>query len=846
MALRTADDDQDTKHNQSEADYRRKFDDIKKAEEDGSFNDIANNYDKTADDTAENRNIDKVKNGEESPDKSWRNNVSGASNYGGNKSSKDRILTPNNMRAVLKKRGPLGLIAVILGGGTAMLFFTVPALLPLHIKEMLVNKYDSQNTSMTIRTNKLIAKKIGGEATSGSCSIVKVACRFSRPSNKLLRGLEKSGIQALDSKGDVISPKKVGFNTRPLQYRWVDSGGVTKTATAPEFLKALNSDPNLRANFHRAYNPRFIGFADSVAQKVKARFGIDKTNKTSGAKDAKALKEDLDKDSKGISNGAKEVAGESIEESGKLLKGILSSTMNKALAKLAKTGKGSGATLVAGAVCLLTDMPSLIASAARSYQMVQLVRYSYTFLVIADAIKAGDATPSQVSAIGGLLTAVVNNKSAMDSFGMKYTLFGDTSPTSNDFKKFVPGGSVTSTLGGWINVTQSDIKQSSCSVATDPGAGAALNFILVANSGETAGAAAVIAGLNFLVGWGMSELISNAAPMVVDWIVGNIPADTLKGVMGFFFGDLTQDLAGESVGDSVVSGVSNMMAETSNGGGNMPLSVDQAIAYDGLTRDVQLAYAEEDRATLNPLDATNTNTMMGSFVNQLLPYYGSLSSLSGTLTTVASLATSSIASLLNKSVNAAEDPSLQYTLCDDPTIKDRGIAAGPFCNIQYGVPSEYINLDSIDVVNYMLSNDYIDEDSGDAIPDSVYDNWLSQCTDGDSIQANNCRFSDTDPKFGYFSIYTIDHRIQKTMDGEDSVLENSSVTETETDSAPTQTQETDDSTNQESSYLMNSIIALNNTALSTHTPATLAVITPTYGSWNQYGRSYITSIGAVI
>ena len=109
----------------------------------------------------------------------------------------------------------------------------------------------------------------------------------------------------------------------------------------------------------------------------------------------------------------------------------------------------------------------------------------------------------------------------------------------------------------------------------------------------------------------------------------------------------------------------------------------------------------------------------------------------------------------------ATDPS-QYQMCDDPNIKDSGVAAGPFCEIMYGIPSEYLDKDPIDIVTKLVASGDVDETTGEPVAGKDLELWLSICTDGQTDQAKNCEI-DTD-QHANFALYTIDHRVQQSMD----------------------------------------------------------------------------------
>ena len=693
-------------------------------------------------------------------------------NFSGTKSKSGKGISKDNFIAIAKRRGlPTAIISLVLGGGIGAGILFAPNLLFFQIQASFLNKFDSQNTSYSIRTNKIIANKILGDATQGQCEYVKIACRFSRPSNKLLLNLEKSGITALKADGTAITKTGVFQSDRPAFYEFEGN-----KIDAKDFSKRLTSDPKFRSAFHRAYNPRVVALTDSVFRSIAKRFGFDTKNPFGGENDPKNIKDGLNESSKG----ARAAIGEGGEEVGEaLLTKLIKERTTKALDIISKSGKGGGAILAAGVVCTAADVPGAITAVSRAYQMSQLVNFSAAFLTTTGAMKASapDLTSESVSVLGSKLTDTVDGKSAMDSFGMKYALDGDTSTTDTTYKAFAPGVLASAGLAGVATVTSGQSVKDSCAVALNPVTGGLVTGVLVASGGATFGTSIAVAGVNIVIGVALGEVISKTAPLIID-AVTPLVRPAFAGILSTVLGDLTRDIAGQDVGNALASGASHVMGQTASAGGNVPLSVNQAVAYKENTKAVQLAYAEEDRATLSPLDGSNKNTFVGSMVSNLIPYYSQLGSVTGTIRTVASIPLVSLSKIGTPA--KADDTAASFTLCDDPAIKAANVAAGPFCNIEYGIPTEYLDMEPIDILNELIATGDVDEKTGnpkktantEGPSPTDYQGWLDLCTDGSTDQAANCVIDAAkDPvaarKVALYAVYTIDHRVQKTMDGQD-------------------------------------------------------------------------------
>ncbi len=755
MPLRNADDDPSKNIGQKHADSLY---DLKKREEAGS---PPSNSEQAPDDS-KNTNLNQA---EGNPPDNWRTKVSG---------NKKTSATGGRFGFV-KKKGPLiAIVITLVGGGIGIAGLLSPALMMQSILANLVQKFNIQETSLTLRTNKLIASKLSSKVTDGYCGEkTTILCKFSRPSNSFLTKLGKNGIQALDEKGNVIEKKLLSFNTRPAKYSFTGNDGKTLTVGAEELSTTLAENSEFRAALHNSSNSRFMSLTDDIFKAIESKFQFSLTNKLKNATDSNNLNSEINDnvivDESQVVTAAKD--GAAAEE--EVIKDLIKQEGDESIKKLAKAGKGDLVGLAAGAACLVSDVPGLIIKVNRAFQMQQLVKYGMVFLSAFGSIKAGDATAAEVSAIGDALTKVdKNGKSAMDSFGMKYVMTGSTKPQNNNYKNFIPGGGAISAWSGITSITDSVTKKDVCAVMTDPLTGQAINIALTEGALVSLGASLGLAALNLVGGWAASAIISTTLPPILDAAINVFDLESIFGnILSFFSGDLTKNLSGESVGDALTSGASHVMGQTANAGGNMPLSTQQAIAYADTTKTVQLAYAEEDRATLNPFDTSSPNTMLGSIVQTLIPYFShsnsTVNSITSTFTSIGSMVVGSFSAALKPlTVGAESNNTSQYQLCDDPAIKDYSIAAGPYCNIIYGVPTEYLDEDPITVAANLIKSGDINIETGDPISDKEggLQSWMDLCTSGTTTAVNSCEI--TSQKTAEYALYTIDHRIQKSMDPE--------------------------------------------------------------------------------
>ena len=209
-----------------------------------------------------------VRQQEQNSSGAWQNNVSQKDSN--NKSHAKSI--PRFYK--VKKFGPAGLVGTLLIGGISGLTFTTgPASLLINLKENFVQNHDQQSVTGEIRGRKLLNKRLASKTTSGFCKI-KLACRYQKPSDRLLKRLNAEGIKALDANGAEI--EKQGFlsgKTRPAQFQLKDG----KKVAASDFMKTLRDDPEFRRAFRRAHSPRWMNWFDDVAIKFLKKHGIAKS-----------------------------------------------------------------------------------------------------------------------------------------------------------------------------------------------------------------------------------------------------------------------------------------------------------------------------------------------------------------------------------------------------------------------------------------------------------------------------------------------------------------------------------------------------------------------------------------
>ena len=776
MALRQDESDRINEQVDSLLDRTKKRDNpftiVKNAEENGTI------------DNQTNLNTDNLKEAEENTTQAkqsdWVNNVAGKER--GSKSKSKGTLK------FLKKKGPLtAIISIVVGGGFGLSMFFSPGLLLVQIKEMMVNKFNTQLTSMDVRTTKILSKKMG--TTSGLCgSIVTIKCKYSTMSEKQLNNFKKAGIEVIADE-----EKSLFGRTKPKSY--IFEG---KTINAASFSAEMSTNSSFRSALKVAYNPKFGGFTDSFWKKAASSLRIKKAAPVFEGDDYESKLTQLEESMKEATSIKKspKLGPDAIDPETNLIyteSGLTDANERidrfNELVEQAGTGTGSGvSSKILNGVTEIENMIKLtgpiehactvyrtfraVGYAAKAARTIQLASYAMLFLNVADQIKAGTAKPDDVSFLGTILTNESTNdlgvgESATDSFGYKYAAYGETGNMPTSAMQYMAAASLSGIMVNFFNNFPSGIKNT-CKFLGNPIVG----FVSLIGGSFLAfiSGGASTATLN-----GVKIALKTAAKSPATWAVLGI---TLGEV---FLPNLLKDIVagnlidkytvGAYAGDAITSGASGIMGTSAKFGGNAPLTPDQAVAYNSLSNNIIAKYAEEDRLTYSPFDASNKNTFMGSIILNLTPYLSKMSSITGTLSSITSLSLNSFSFLSPKITKAAS--SSDYAQCQDIEYRDLNLATDPYCNVVYGIPVEYLNTDPIAIADRMIQNNQINAESGEAEPGSEYSNFLTNCINrvdplGDnttSSTGSECVLNNnTNQNYKDYYIYYIDQRVEKGME----------------------------------------------------------------------------------
>ena len=667
----------------------------------------------------------------------------------------------------LKRFGPTGAVASMLIVGVIGIGSSTSLMgsLLVSIKEAIVTNVDQQQYTSLSRSNRILSRRLADDATAGSCSLVKIACRYTKPTDYQLKQLDKAGIKALDEAGEVIEKGKLVGGQRPAHYM-IDGEKIS----AKDFKKTLRTNPKFRNAFRRAFNSRWVNWVDDAAVKFLKKIGVTKkvADKLNNKKTRKALTEATDELTKIEDKGGDKIKKEIAEQAGDYA---------KKEAKKATSKKGNDVKLMmAQGICAAAKAPNVIVNINKAFRIAQYSKLAYTFLTAADAIKKGEATPEMVNNVATILTQTYTKsdgtvkKAATDSKLMKYTLGLGTSGGSSPY---IPG--VGDTLATYLGVVNSEPVKVGCDLIGSTAAEVGVEIFDGIRAGLGPIGWAWVGGELLIEGLLTFDTVQEKLSSVMgDIVKTSIDAFSswidMKALAEYFLGDKTKGATGTDIGDITGVGLSNSMADQASYTGNSPLTIQQKVAFDEqIVQPERIALAEEDRLTHSPFDISNPNTFLGSIAIRFVPYLSMTSSPLAFVSAISSISTSSLFNLFNPSAHAKN--IIDENKCTQNAVlaKEKDIAVGPACDVQYGVPTDYMGIEPDQVASELSASGDIDEE-GNVKSGSQLQDWIDTCNQASLINVKDCTVDSR--QRALYNLYQIDKR---TVDGMDDDPEKTKV-----------------------------------------------------------------------
>lgn len=657
-------------------------------------------------------------------------------------------------RAFLKGKGPagalvggLGLTGIIVGAFGSLLV----SMGPVHLMQNFMQKFNFPGVSSNVRMPKVfrVTNNINGhKSTSGII-------------NKKFNGMNQNMIDRMAKEGIEVQLSGNKLSNGSFEVSGIKDLKNNKIIEAGEFNSYRATNPDFNARFQTGVSTKFTVMKDKVSSKWRQTFNIKETgiqNAKDGNKELppEELSETINEKANNIDSDKASISetkvGQELDDNGKPIDidgsesviddiGTTESNYNSTMDELKKASaeaNPSAATRAARAIgtlgviqdiCGYAQTANTLSRAGKVLRAVQLAGYAMTFMQVASKMMAGDAGAQEVAQIGTVLMSEITyqkagkqvRSSAMDSPGVKYALTGSMGGASDATSEYTIGDgtgglfSGDGALGGVLNWVRSYGDKVCGPMNSSAGTLVSLGISFIPVGGWIA--KGVSGGAMVAVNAAKASIVNAFKNMTLKTGI-SITAQAISSLASVFAPQIAQLLTGKIVGDftngidageAISSGFLVAMAMSGMNRGNLALTNDQALAYYDLQTEQIAQEAELDRQKRSPFDPTSPNTFLGSIISKSLPYTSTIVKPANMLSSIGSIAGSSFKSLL-PSASAEDKQSFKdfTSKCEDDAIKQLGASADMYCNPITGIPTEYINVSTDEVIEYLANNNQFD------------------------------------------------------------------------------------------------------------------------------------------
>lgn len=608
----TTDSETDSRLNPAE---QAKFDQISAGYDSGSelsdrekdaINDLESQFDNKDSDLNPNQN--------DSASAAVNNQESSVPNNGFYQPSAGKKKSPVTFKSLLKKRGPIAVIAGILGlGGGILGIFLSPATMLQNIMENFTWKNDSASVVKETRMKKIINRIFGSSDDAGICNNKKIKCKTGRLSNKALTKFKKSGLVPVDSDGKEIDIKKRGYPEKnPTHWKVEglnDGKPIESSKLKDELLKKENRKIASKVYGRTGlFKMRFRAWTGKHISKLYDKFNLKRNNAISKIDKKLGIKEKREKFK---------------EKLPKFKAGSASKNISDGVDKLSgKLKKGGLAYAISAGACAAVKIPNLIAAGVAAIQLAPLLG------IVMDVIlspgsqakasgldsSGGGFSQETMETIGTMLTERGKMKgsdnaegSALDS---PYLLaaMGVNNDKPGIAKNYIPGYSVaTNPIVQGFNEAK-EATEGVCDYILSPVA-------MYASMAVEAAVSASTGGISAIVSWVGKAALSEVTKKVLEYAVGDQVKTILEELAKKFL--VPNNAQYKDLGDSLGVGAAAFFASGSMGQMLPGLKMSQLAEFNGIQIANEEFQKEMDIASLSPFDTSSRYTFLGSIFHNM-------------------------------------------------------------------------------------------------------------------------------------------------------------------------------------------------------------------------------------
>ena len=539
--------------------------------------------------------------------------------------------SPVTFKSLLKKRGPIAIISIILSIISAILgMIASSATMIQNIMENFTWKNDSATIVKESRAKKVMNKMAEASGDAGICKNKKIRCKTGRFSNRALNKLKKSGLTPVDANGNEMKLKRTGYPEKNPTHWKIEGVNGGKPIEASKLKDELLKKEN-RKIASKVYGRtglmkmRFRAWTGKHMSKLYNKFSLKRNSAMSKIDKKLKITERIKKFREGMPKFNNSTAVNNVKTG-----------INKMGGKLKK---GALAYTIAAGYCLAVKIPNIIAAGVTAVQLAPLLglvmdvilspgsqakasgldSQPAAALLSGQKVSAAESTGSGFSqetmeTIGDMLTQRGKMKdsentegSALDS-PFLLAAMGVNNDKPGIAKNYVPGYSiVTNPIIRKIN----DLKgatQGACDFILSP----ITMYTFMAIEGVATTAAG---GWPKLLTWAGSQTLGAIVTKVAEVAVGDQVKTILEELAKKFL--VPNNAQYKDLGDSLGVGAAAFFASGSMGQMLPGLKMSQLAEFNGIQIANEEFQKEMDIASLSPFDTSSKYTFLGSIFHNM-------------------------------------------------------------------------------------------------------------------------------------------------------------------------------------------------------------------------------------
>ena len=522
--------------------------------------------------------------------------------------------SPVTFKSLLKKRGPIAIISIILSIISAILgMITSSATMIQNIMENFTWKNDSASIAKESRMKKVMNKMIGASDDAGICKSKKIRCKTGRLSNRALKKFKKSGLIPVDADGKEMDIKGRGYPEKnPTHWKVEglnDGKPIESSKLKDELLKKENRKIASKVYGRTGlFKMRFRAWTGKHISKLYKKFDLKRNSAISKLDKKLGIKEKREKFKEKL---PKFKEGPALEKVGKGVSNLGS-----------KLKKGGLAYAISAGACTVVKIPNLIAAGVAAIQLAPLLGLVMDVILSpgsqakASGLDSSGSGFSQetMETIGTMLTERGKMKgsdnaegSALDS---PYLLaaMGVNNDKPGIAKNYIPGYSVaTNPIVQGFNEAKKDT-EGVCDYILSPVA-------MYTSMAAEAAIAASTGGISAILSWVGKAALSEVIQKVLEYTVGekvkNILTELAKSLL------VPNNAQYKDLGDALGVGAAAFFASGSMGQMLPGLKMSQLAEFNGIQIANEEFQKEMDIASLSPFDTSSRYTFLGSIFHNM-------------------------------------------------------------------------------------------------------------------------------------------------------------------------------------------------------------------------------------